>query len=194
MCECSGSPLSFRKMSSPVELLFTSSSSFSTPASESTGGTAVLGSDSSARRSTGCRALSASDLVKHSTSTCLACSSQTVGTSSSILWLLPSNLLHCSYRYIGRLKKIAMGRCVFLTAAPVLMKEAISQQEHQELLLAALAIFSVVLRARSSAGLAGCSAAAWAASSSASSRCNPRAILANRLCSCAIGFAWYFVM
>ena len=97
-------------------------------------------------------------------------------------------------RYSGRLKKIAMGRCVRLTKAPVLMKESISQQEHQELLLAALAILRVVLRARSSARLGGCSAPAWAASSSASSRRNPRAILVNRLCSCAIGFAWYFVM
>jgi hypothetical protein len=82
------------------------------------------------------------------------------------------------------------------TKTVTLMKVAISQQEHQELLFAALAILRVVLRARSSAlfGGAGCAALASAASSSASSRRNPRAILANRLCSCAIGFAWYFVM
>ena len=41
------------------------------------------------------------------------------------------------------------------------MKEAISQQEHQHLLLVALAILRVILRARSSGRLAGCSALAW---------------------------------
>ena len=87
-----------------------------------------------------------------------------------------------------------MGRCVFLTNAPVLLKVAISQQEHQELLFAALAILRVVLRARSSGRSEGCSAAACAASSSAYNRRNPRAILVSRLCSCSIGFAWYLVM
>ena len=74
------------------------------------------------------------------------------------------------------------------------MKQAISQQEHQELLFPAFAIFTVVLRARSFASLTGCSPHASAASSSASSRRNPKAILVSRLCSSATDFAWYFVM
>ena len=95
--------------------------------------------------------------------------------------------LHCWYRYMGLLKKIALGRCVFRTKAPVLMNVAISQQEHQELLLAALAILRVVLRARSAAAFTGFSASGAAASSSASNRRSPKAILANRFCSCATG-------
>ena len=63
--------------------------------------------------------------------------------------VLSRDLLHCWYRYMGLLKKIVLGRCVFLAKAPVLINIAISQQEHQLLLFAALAILSVVLRARS---------------------------------------------
>ena len=107
----------------------------------------------------GCAALFAPDVVeanasKHKMLIGLVSFSQTFGISIKISWLSCRSLRHSSYKYRGRLRKIAMGKYVFRASAPVLMKVAISQHEHHELLFDAVAILSVVLRARS----VGCSA------------------------------------